>query len=156
MKTSEIIPPAVTRQVVFEMTPEAFNQVELRRIGWKEVGLESVAKLTPLVPKRMAFVVAHVIENDHRRFISGQFLGQVIQKRLEGILAFAGGHLKEDAPRSIVHRAKHRAFPVFPRRRNPHRVALLPPDFRQVGVGMDLAFVHIDQMESVGVSNAFF
>ena len=30
----EVVPPAMAGELVFEVAPEALNQVELRRVGW--------------------------------------------------------------------------------------------------------------------------
>jgi hypothetical protein len=68
----------MARQFIFEIAPEPLNQIELGRIGGQKERLEAVGILPPAFPQGMTLVVANVIEHHDSRFISGQFLNEMI------------------------------------------------------------------------------
>jgi hypothetical protein len=156
-----MVPPAMASQLALQIAPEALDQVELGRIGWQEEGLEPIRQMLPVRTHRMAFVVAGVVEHEHGRFGRRQGLGEVVQEGYECGLLFARARLPEDLPTHIVDRAKDGELVVVAGRGHLQRLPFAPPDLCQVGVGMDFALVHVDQMESVssgslGLSSCFF
>jgi hypothetical protein len=62
--------------------------------------------------------------------------------------AEAFAELVDDLSTSIVERAKDDELAILSSGGNPHGLSLTPPDLCQVRVGVDFAFVHIDQMGS--------
>lgn len=154
----------MTGQLGFEIAPEALNQIEFRRIRRQKEQLEAVGILEPALAQRMALVIPRVIEHHDHRFVGGQLMREVVQKGQEGVCPFARTELEEDLPRSVVNGPKHDTLLVVAGSGNPQRLSPLAPDFCQVGMGVDLAFVEIDQMESLtalqigssGLSKAFF
>src|SRR5689334_22406692 len=106
-------------------------------------------------------MVAGVVEHEHGRFVGGQHLDEMVQEGPERVLPFARARLPEDLPAGVVDRAKDRKLVVVARGGHCQRLPLAPPHLCQVGVGMDFALVHVDQMEvlssgSFGRSNRFF
>lgn len=104
----------------------------------------------------MALVVARVIEHHHDWLILGEEMGQLIEERHEGVFILVRVDVMDETPTRIVQTAKHRALVVVAGGGNPQRLPAPPPDFCQRGMSVDLALVHVDQMESSGLSNAFF
>ena len=74
----------------------------------------------------------------------------------KGVFILVRVDLVDHAPTRIVQSAKDGALVVVAGGRNPHRLPAPPPDLCQRGMRVEVAFVHVDQMESSGLSNAFF
>src|SRR5512146_579139 len=112
----------------------------------------------------MALVIPRVIEHHDHRVISRERVSEVLQEGHESRFPLVRTELEDDLSRSVVDRPKHDTLLVFSGGGNPHGLPLLAPDFCQVGMGVNLAFVDIDQMESLtafqigssGLSKAFF
>jgi hypothetical protein len=156
-----VIPPAMTGQLLLHIAPEPLDQIELGRIGGQKERLQTAGVAPPDLAQRMTLVIAHVVEDEHGWCVGGQRLCQVLEEGAEGGLSLARAHLPEHLARRIVDGAKHRELLVLTCRRNPHCLPLAPPDLCQVRVGVDFAFVHVDQMESLssgsfGLSSCFF
>lgn len=110
---------------------------------------------------RVALVVAGMIEHEHGRLAWGQHRDEVVQEGHERGLVFARAGVPDDLAAGIVNRTKDRERVVVARGRYLQRLPLALPDLCQVGVGMDFALVHVDQMESLssgslGLSSCFF
>ncbi|HEV2126750.1 MAG TPA: hypothetical protein VGW38_28670 [Chloroflexota bacterium] len=59
-------PPAVIAELVLEVTPDALDQVELRRIGGQPQGADAVAVGHPSAVDHVAVVVADIVKHhDH-------------------------------------------------------------------------------------------
>src|SRR6516225_2172322 len=109
----------------------------------------------------MALVVAGVVEHEHGWFALWQRLGEVVEEGHERGLVLAPARLPEDLPTGVVDGAKDRKLVVVACCRHLQRLPFALPDLCQVGVGMDFALVHVDQMESLssgssGLSSRFF
>jgi len=104
----------------------------------------------------VALVVARVIQHDDHGLIGGEGVGQFVEEGHEGVFILARVDLVNAAPTCIVQTAKHRALVVVAGGRNSQGLPATSPDLCQRGMSVDLAVVHVDQMESSGLSNAFF
>ena len=106
-------------------------------------------------------MVPHVVEHDDDRFVSRQRLGEVVQERAEGHLAFPWARLPKYLASRVIDRAKDDRFLVLASSGNLQWLSFALPNLCQVGMGMDFTLVHVDQMESlssgsVGLSSCFF
>lgn len=152
----EVVPPAMTGELVLQVAPQALNQVELGRIGGQEEGLKPIGEALPVGAQRMALVVAGIIEHHHCRLTLRQRLGEVVEESCKGRLILAPARLPDQLPTRIIHRPEHGELVILASRWDLQWAPFAPPDLCQVGVGVDLRVVHIDQMESSGLSNRFF
>src|SRR5262249_13553940 len=152
----EIVPPAVAGQLLLHIAPEALDEVELRGVSRQPEGLEPVSVLLPPSAQGNTLVVARIVEHQDRGFPCRQLLGKVLEEVQERGLAFLLTAVVQDPPTRIVEGTEDHKLAIFPGCRHLHGRAFLAPDFRQVRMGMDFAFVEIDQMESPGLSNCFF
>lgn len=152
----EIVPPAMARQLLFQVAPEALDQIELRRIGGQEEGFQTVGVAPPPRTQRMTLVVTDVVQHDDDRFVGRQRLCQIVKKRAESRFTLPRVRLPEHLAGRVVDGAKDDRFPVLARRRNLQWLPFALPDLCQVRVGVEFALVHVDQMESCGLNSCFF
>jgi hypothetical protein len=146
-KALKIIPAPMAGELLFHIPPEALDEIEVRRVGGQKEGLEPGGVPSPHLGERMALVVANVVEDQHNWFVGGQRLGKVVVEGSERGFSFARADLPEDLARGVVDGAKDRALLILAGRRNPQWSPLALPDFCQVGVGVDFALVHVDQVK---------
>ncbi len=145
----KIMPPPMAGELLFHIPPETLDEIEVRRVGGQQEGLEPGSVPSPHLAERMALVVADVVEDQHDGVVGGQCLGQVVEEGSEGGCSFAGAELPEDLARRVVDGAKDRTFLILAGGGNPQWSPLALPDFCQVGVGVDVALVHVDQVKSL-------
>jgi hypothetical protein len=69
LEAVEIVPPAMTSELVLEVAPQALNHVELRRIGRQKEWLELVCMGAPPLAHSKTLVIARIVEHDHQRLI---------------------------------------------------------------------------------------
>lgn len=152
----EVVPPPMAGELLLHIAPQALDQIELRRIGGQEERLQSVGIAPPDLAQRMALVVADIVEHDNGRFVSWQRPGEVVQERAEGHRSLPWACLPHSLASRVVDRANDDRFLVLAGGGNLQWLSFTPPDLCQVGVGMDFTLVHVDQMESSGLSSRFF
>jgi hypothetical protein len=109
----KIVPPAVTSQLLFQIAPEALDQIELGRVGRQKAGLQAVGVASPDRAQRVALVLADVVEDQHGWFVGGQRLGEVLEEGAKGGFPFARARLPEHLTTGVVHRAEHHRLLVL-------------------------------------------
>jgi len=144
----EIIPPAVAGQLSFEVAPQALNQVEWRCVGGQKEWLELLCVGAPPLAHSKTRVIARIVEHDHQRLSGGNCLEELLEEGHEGGFVFAGAQDREELSTGVVQGAEDGALLVGASGRDPHGMAFLAPDLCQMGMGVDLALIHVDQMGS--------
>ena len=84
----DVIPPAVAGQPACEVSPQTFNEVELRRIRGQPERLEAVRVLLPPGAQFGTLVIARVIKHDDERLLGRKRPSQLLQEGHERCLAF--------------------------------------------------------------------
>lgn len=145
----QIGPPAVVGELVLEVAPDARDEVELGGRGGQPQGPDAVAMGDPSAADLVTVVVAAVVE-DHDDLGLGERHCQLVPEAHERGAVLRGAGAPHHPPGGVVQRAEDRELLVLARCRDPQGAATPPPDLRQLGVAMDLAFVQVDEMELPG------
>src|SRR5262252_10070979 len=103
---------------------------------------------TPPLPQRMALVVPNVVKHDHDSLIGGELVDELVEEGHEGVFAFARAERVADGTAGVVERAEDHELLILACGRDPHCLSLASPDLCQIGMGVDLALVQVDQMGS--------
>lgn len=144
-----IVPEAMAGQLRFQEPPDAFNQVELRRIRWEpEHGDSRLVRREPGA-KAGSLVVAGIVEDQHQS--PGRPAGDdLIEERFERRGVDRRPLLGRQDARGIVQCPKHTQSLVGSGGGNAGGTSPSLPAAIQLGMGMNLALVEIHEVDSIG------
>ncbi len=151
----EVIPESVASQFALDEAPDPFNQVELRAIGRqpqdadaRRLGGEPRAKLGGLV-------IGRIVEHQDQMVVRPAF-DHAREEDAKVLGVPRGGQLAEHNARPIVERAERGYAPVGSGGGYAPGFPPSSPGFRQVGMGVKLALVQVEQSHAALEMSPFF
>lgn len=145
----------MTGQLLFDEAPDALDQVELRAIRWEPEHADPLRVCREPRAQRRGLVVGRVIQHQHPMVLrpAGRDL---LEERGEfdggGCGSLSGGQ----HARPILHGSEEGDPLIGSGGRDAGGLTALAPAMDQVGMGMKLAFVEIQEAESTGEISPFF
>ena len=155
LESVDVRPEAVTGELLLEEAPDPLDQVEGRRVRRQPEGNDPAVLCRPPRADRRGPMITDVVHHQHQGVV-GPGLGDLIHKRGKGVAALAVVQLPGELPRGVVQRAEDRPPLVFAGGGNPQRPAAALPDLDQVGVGMQIAFIDVDEAKAGSGSSPLF
>ena len=137
----------MTGQLLLQKAPNPLEEVEHGCIGWQPEGEYASLLGGPPRAHRRRAVVADIVQHHHQVLLR-PCPGHPLQEDGEVAPVLFGGHLPDYAPGGIVQRAVDGDALIGTSGWDPYRLTPALPDLCQVGMGVEVALIHIDKPES--------
>ena len=155
LQPRHVVPESMTGELLLQKPPHPFHQVQGRRVGRLPEWGDTALLCGPPRPHRRCPVVADII-HDQDQLVFGPRRGDLGQKGGKRIATFLRMELPGHHAGPVVHRPEHGPALVLARRRDPQRTSPALPDLHQVGMGVEVTFIHVEKPESSPGSSPLF
>ena len=147
----------IVNRGAFEVAPESFDEVEIRRIGGVPNDGETMSILGHERLDRLGVMDRTVVQEQVKVIEVGIDIIQQPPKEFQEFGAsFALGDQGGDFASHRIQRSEDRHAAILARRRDHHALTPLRPAARQTGVQMELGFIDIRESTMTGAGFRFF
>ena len=153
-ESRQVVPIRMTGNARFQISPDTFNQVELRAIGWKPQWHNLIRMIRQPLPNRRRFVIRRIIEYQHN-LVMREYRDTPLEQREEGGRIATGSDDLHHASTGVVKRTKDGGTPVYSCSVDPESLSWTLPGLCQRGVGVQVTLIGIEETESGARSPLF-